>query len=125
MADRLDRFRAVLHSEHPEAVIAFVQHLSRLRSAVVVGRALADRFPEETAWQELLCSQEFLELVDEVVGFALDVSTSVAVLGDLTDPTQMEQAVEEEFPRALAAVDDLAARLGVPGEDLLSVLLEA
>ena len=125
MSERLDRYKAVLQSERPEAVIAFVTHLSRLRSSVIIGRALADTFPTEQAWQEALCSREFLELVDEVVQFAVDVTGTVELVGGLEDIDRIQQAVEEEYPRALAAVDELAARIGVPGEDLLSVLMEA
>lgn len=125
MTDRLDRFKAVIKSEHPETVIAFVQHLSRLRSNVIVGRALADRFKTEAEWQECLCSEEFLELVDEVTTFAVDLNVAVELVGDLEDVTRLQDAVQEEYPRALAAVDELAELLQVPGEDLLSVLLEA
>lgn len=125
MSDRLDRFKAVLNSEHPEAVIAFVQHLSRLRSRYLIGRALAEQYPGEAEWQELLSSEGFLELVDEVVGFAVDVTSTVQLMGDLTDVERLQTSVQEEYPRALDAVADLAAALAVPGEDLLSVLLEA
>lgn len=125
MTDRLDRYKAIIHSNRPEAVIAFVMYLSRLRSSVIIGRALADKFPTEQAWQEALCSQEFLELVDEVVQFAVDVTGTLELVGGIEDVDRIQAAVEEEYPRALAAVQELAARLGVPGEDLLSVLMEA
>lgn len=125
MTDRLDRFQALIKSEHPDAVITVVRYLSHLRSGIMIGRALADHYPDEASWQTLLCGREFLELVDEIAAFVVDVRRAAAMMGNLADVAALQAAVEEEYPRALEAVAELAAVLQVPAEDLLQIVMEA
>ena len=123
--DRFDRYRALVDTDHPAELVGLVRYLSHLRSAVLIGRALHDKYPTEAAWQELLCSRAFLELVDEVVAFVADLRYTLEQAGNLIGVQEIHDAVNEEYPRALEAVQELATALGVPPEDLLSVVMEA
>lgn len=110
-------------SEHPEATIAVVLHLSWLRSAAKVGMALAVTYPGEDEWQAFLNAPELMETIDELAPVIADIRAA-AELGTDLSPEQVQLAVEQHYGRALDAVEVLAERLGIAPADLLAVLVQ-
>lgn len=107
-------------SAHPRAFLATVLELSQLRNAFVVGRALAERFPTEASWIEFVDSPALQEAVEEVAQIVEDMRLAYTVLEG--GPEDVVRAVEQHWARALDAVIDLSAMIGVDGAVLLAVL---
>jgi hypothetical protein len=111
-----------LNSEHPEAVIALVLHYSRLRAQYRLGEALWRQFPSEEEWQGFLESREFLEGVDEFAQVLKDMRDALS-LGGLMTPEDVQTIGAQNHERAMYAVEELAAVLELPGEEIISASL--
>jgi hypothetical protein len=122
--DDLEEFDFVLSSEHPEAVIALLHHLSSLRSQHIVGRKLAEKYATDVAWIDALKSREFIELVEEFAQCVSDIRTA-AELGQVVSPEVLQKAVGQHYSRALAAVQEFSELVEVPATELLATLIQA
>lgn len=104
------------------AVPALLLHLSYLRRSAIVGRALAEVFPTEADWLGAVNDPAFRTAV---VRFAqvIDTVREQAVLA-----AGAEDALElgaQHYDAAIEAVSELAERIGVAVDDLLTVALYA
>lgn len=99
-------------------------HLLAVRSAVLVGIYLNERFPTEELFMDFLNSDETIEGL-EAFAEARDDVLAVAIKQDTVTPESVAEAVTTHHPRALEAIDVLAERIGVTPEDLFSFLLRA
>jgi len=106
----------------PHAAIAVMLELSQIRSAYVVGRALYERFPTDEAWVAGMNDRATIELVDEFAAFLNNLRTTLE-FGQTLDPEGVQEAVMMHYDRALTAVADFSAMLGVEGPEVLSVLV--
>lgn len=107
----------------PLATISLVDQLSRLRASVLVGQALVEAFPTETAWDAALQDQAVLGMLTHVSDTLQRVRRELPMLDPQAAPEVLQQAVEGRYSEALTAVEDLAAYLGVDPEDLLTFLV--
>jgi len=119
-----DEFDFVLESENPEAVIALLHHLSYLRSSHIIGRKLAEKFPTDVAWIDVLKSRQFIELVEEFAQCVQDIRTA-SELGQVVNAETLQKAVGQHYSRALAAVQEFSELVEVPAEELLATLIQA
>lgn len=120
----VDKFGVLLDSEHPDAVISIVLHLSRLRTNYLVGRALAEKYPTEAEWQAVLNNPATLELIDEFAQTVVDVRVASELAGTFT-PDKVQEAVGKHYDRALDGVQAFAQLTDIAPEDLLSALTHA
>lgn len=104
------------------AALAVTLELSRLRSTLLVGTALVSRFPEEEDWWGLTQEPEYVESVNSLAEVLSDIQADVST-DDGATPDAIAAAAERHHQRALEAVEVLAERLGVPAEDVLTVLI--
>lgn len=118
--DAPDPLGPVFETEHPLHVLALTLELSHLRSAYIVGRALYENFPDEGQWVAACNSPDFLALVDEFAQVIHDVRQELSSVEPT--PQSVASAVEMHFQRAMLAVDEFSALIGIKGEDLLRVL---
>lgn len=117
-----DEFGAVA-APSPE-VTHLALHLMAVRSAVVVGVMLNERFPTEEAFMDFLNTEETLEGLQAFSDARDDVIALAVQQGTVTSDAVIS-AVSQHHPRALEAIDVLAARIGVTPQDLFSFLLRA
>lgn len=118
-----DSIKGALAGRDPVTTIGVIRHLSLLRSSLIVGLALAGRYETEAEWQALLASAQFVDTIEELADIVRDMRHTLPELGDLADVQQIQQAVDQHYGRALDAVGILAEELRIPGEDLLTVLV--
>lgn len=106
------------------AALAATMELSRLRSALLVGAALAEQFPTEEAWWGLVSDPEYVESLNALAEVLNDIKTDSQLLEAMT-PESVAEAADKHHARAVEAIEVVADRLGVSPDDLLAVLLEA
>lgn len=99
-------------------------HLMAVRSAVVVGVFLNERFPTEEAFMDFLNTDDTMDGLQAFVDAREDILSIAVQQGTLT-PDALVAAVSEHHPRALEAIDLLAEQIGVQPQDLFSFLLRA
>lgn len=121
MSDEQD---LILNNEDPAAFIATTLMFSQLRSAYRVGKALAEKFPTEEAWQAFLKSSVYVETVAEFAACVTDIRDA-SELGPAYTPEEIQNSVLSHYPRALDAVEEFAILVDVSGEDVLAVLISA
>jgi hypothetical protein len=109
----------------PEAVqplsggaAAVLLHWSYLRRSALIGRALAERFPTEEAWQSWFEDQAARDMVEEFAAL-MDELREIAVLEG------PEHADQLDYDRARSCLTTLAEQLGVTPDDLLNVSVYA
>lgn len=124
MSEEPERLGSVIHSEHPDALVAVVLELSQLRACFAVGRELWRNYPVESQWLAACNSQGFLELVDEFAQAVQDIRDTVQ-FGPVLSPESVQEAVAQHYQRALDGVSDFAEAHGMDGENLLAVLVNA
>lgn len=105
-------------------VLDILLYLSWLRGVGMIGRALADKFPDEASWMDLLQDAEFMESLNEYATIIHEMRSLSLVQGGF-DMEKLAQAVENHHGRALDAVIPVSERLGVSPVDLTSVLANA
>lgn len=121
----VNRLKAIVEGDDPVSTAGLILQLSHIRSAVIVGRALADKFPTEEAWITYCNSPQFIVLVEEFTGVITDLKTILPEMGDLLDPEQVQLAVEQHYDRALDAMWELSETLEIPAVDLLAFLVNS
>lgn len=102
---------------------AVLLYLTWLRASIIIGTQLAAQYPTYAEWEQLLDDPDTRRDVERF-SVVLEEIRSVTALGALYDV----DAIQQEGGRRAEALDALghfANRLGVDGEDLLSVLLHA
>lgn len=109
-------------SQDPNAVFATVVHLSYLRSQYRVGAALSRAFPTEAAWQAWLSRADVVEQFLDLAAVVADVRAG-ALGEDILVPDRVVLAVQQHYARGLEAIEGLAQELGIPPQDLLTVLV--
>lgn len=117
-----DAAEVPLEGASAAAVFAAVLRLSSLRSAFLVGRALAEVCPYEDQWEAVLRDPEFLETLATVHTIVTDVAAT-AVSQDRFTPDGIADVGAAHYSRGLEAVELLAERLAVDPKDLLAVLI--
>lgn len=110
---------------HPYDVISVGLYLSWARAVYIVGQALAQQFPEEEAWGGFLNSDEFVMSVDEFAHCVAEMRDSQRLAEAAHSPQALQEAVESHFWRARTAVEDLAKRLGIAPEELVTLMAQA
>jgi hypothetical protein len=105
------------------AALAATMELSRLRSTLIVGAALARRFPTEDDWWGLVSDPEYIESLNALAEVVNDIKQDTQLLESVT-PETVAEAADKHHARALEAVEVLAELIDVSPEDLLAVLLE-
>lgn len=106
------------------AALAATMELSRLRSTLLVGAALAARFPTDEDWWDLVSEPEYVESLNALAEVLNDIKKDSQVLEAIT-PESVAEAADKHHTRAVEAIEVVADRLGVSPDDLLAVLLEA
>lgn len=119
-----DEQNFILNNEDPAAFIAVTLQLSHLRSSHLVGKALAEKYPTEDAWQLFLKSQVYVETVADFAACVTDIRDA-SELGPAYTPEEIQNSVLSHYPRALDAVEQFAELVEVAGEDVLAVLINA
>lgn len=97
-------------------------HLMAVRSAVLVGVYLNERFPTEELFTDFLNSAETIEGLTAFAETRDDILESALASGG---DSALVRSVMQNHTRALEAVDVLAERIGVAPEDLFAFLLRA
>jgi hypothetical protein len=103
------------------AYVASVLELQRLRSRFIVGEALANTCPTDSAWLELM---EDPDVVDSIASFAeiLDAMTS-SIDEEALTPEEVARRAAPHQARAMEALSLVAEKLGVDPVDLAAVLV--
>lgn len=107
------------------AAIACTLELSRLRSMMLVGMALVDKCPTEEAWWGLLSDPEYIESLNSLAEIINDMQLDANFYASADTPDGTARAAEHHHERAIEAISVVADRLGIPPEDLISVLVHA
>jgi hypothetical protein len=106
---------------HPHAITATGLQLSWVRALFIVGKALAEKYPNEDDWLEFLDSDEFKFAVEDFSQYIADINDAVDVPN--ASPTDVAEAVSQHFLRAREAVEELAEKLDVKPEELMSIFV--
>ena len=104
-----------LTNDHVGAFYQSVLRLIEARSMYLVGAALAVKYPDEDSFEELLGSPTFVD--------AIDAFTSVKDDLIAAGTEDLRGAVATHSTRAYEALEVLCELLGIPPEDLISVLV--
>lgn len=107
------------------AAIACTLELSRIRSMMLVGMALVDKCPTEETWWGLLSDPEYIESLNALAEIINDMQVDANFFAASDTPDGTARAAENHHARAVEAVSVVADRLGIPPEDLISVLVHA
>jgi len=105
------------------AALAATMELTRLRSLMRVGIALVTRFPEEQDWWVVISEPEYVQSLNALAEVINDVRNDPAVMESPT-PESVASAADRHYERAVESIEVVADRLGVPVDDLLSVLID-
>jgi hypothetical protein len=106
------------------AALAATLELSRLRSQILVGLALATKFPSDESWWELVSSSDYIETLNSLAEIIQDISSDPAVIDQVT-PESVAQASDRHYGRAIECVQVLCEQVEVSPDDLLNVLISA
>ena len=106
------------------AAIAATMELSRLRSAFIIGAALVAKYPTDEEWFRLVEDPIYVESLNDLAVVINEISQD-SQLEDALTPETVALAASKHHGRALDSIALIADTLGVPPEDLLSVLINA
>lgn len=103
-----------------EETIEGLSFLSYLRSAFIVGAALASKFPTEDEWQEAITDQEFIDAIAYTMEARREI-VAEAEESKVETVEELQQILEPHYDRMLGGLEDLAEELDVSVEDLLYI----
>jgi hypothetical protein len=104
------------------AALAATMELSRLRSQILVGLALATKFPSDDEWWELVSTPDYIESINSLSEVIHDISSDPAVLEQVT-PESVAEASDKHYGRARECIEALCDHIEVSPDDLLNVLV--
>jgi hypothetical protein len=117
--DPLERITTLVSGEDPLGTVSLVLQLSNVRNAVMVGQALAQRFPTEEDWNAFITNPIFIESIETFTVCIMDIRNTLPELGNIFDPEVIQQAVDQHYDIALEAVEELADEIGCSPAELL------
>jgi hypothetical protein len=104
------------------AAVALTLELSRLRSSLLVGLAMARKCPTEDAWTAMIEDPDYIESMNGVAEVFADIRKDYE-FGDHQTPEAVTDVAERHYGRAVESVEYVAELLEVPTEDFLAVLV--
>jgi hypothetical protein len=105
------------------AALAATMELTKLRSMLRVGTALVSRFPQDEDWWALISQPDFVASLNTLAEVVNDIRGDTSALENPT-PEGVAECAERHYSRAVEAIELVASELGVPADDLLSVLVD-
>lgn len=111
-------------TEHETRVDEMIAHLTYIRSFILVGASLVEKYPTDKEWEDATNDPVILEGLQQLSMVLSDIENTANSdeFLDIDDVLEMSEAHHDRALEALTTVSDL---IDVPAEDLVVILTDS